>query len=346
MTSLPINPAQILSSYRKSDAIIIVCQNNTKKIIEIAAVNDEASRVFGFSNSELVGKELAHLLPERVASTISEFVEYEDDQNDLLAVLNKIRNFSVKCSDGREAEFKLRIIRGEAIDHNPWFHLVLIDEEKLRKTNAFREVLRENFKGHEIIDERTGLANRLSLLKDIELIVYHVRNSEISASFAIIEINNYDMLRAQRTQETCFKLHQHIGQICKLKLRAEDTVGTLSERSLGIILIDAPQEPARMVLNRLRWAISVSPMPVSPREELVAQVNIGFAQIDGKIKETEVLEKCEEFVASLRQSSHNSVQLVVTHERRIEEPDRRKEDLPIEMERRKKERRRIPKEEK
>jgi diguanylate cyclase (GGDEF)-like protein len=306
--------------------------------VEIAAINDEAARVTGYTNEDLVGKPLANILPERVSSTITEFVEFAENKNDLFFVLSKIRNFSIKTRDGREMEFKLRIIHGESVDRNPWFHLVLIDEEKLRQVNAFRNVLQANFKGHEVIDEHTGLPDRASLIKDLEMVVYHVQKKEVSASFAVIDINDYEGQRMKHGEETCFRLHQHIGYICKLKLRAEDTIGTLSDRSLGIILIDAPQDPAHMVLNRLRWAIGVSPMQVAAKQELVAQVNIGFTQIDGQISHLEALEKCEEFMESLRPKANNSIQLVVTHERRGS-PDRRKENIPVKTERRKKSRR-------
>jgi diguanylate cyclase (GGDEF)-like protein len=340
-----INPAQILDSYRKSDAVLIVCQNNTSKTIEIAAINDQASRVLGYNNENLVGKALDSILPERIGSTIAEFVEYGEEGNDLLAVLSKVRNFAVKTADGNEAGFKLRVIRGESIHHNPWFHLVLVDEENLRKSNVFREILKENFKGHEVLNERTLLPDRASLIKDLELVVYHVRDKEISASFAIIDINHYENLLEDYGPEICNRLHRHIGHVCKLKLRGEDTVGSLSDRSLGIILVDAGQEPARMVLNRLRWAIGASPLEVYKKGDLLAQVNVSFSQIDGQIREIQLLEKCEAYMIAQRRQASNKVELVVTHERRTEpgRKDRRKATVPVIIERRRKDRRKEPK---
>jgi diguanylate cyclase (GGDEF)-like protein len=340
MASPQLNPSQALELYRKSDAVLIVCQNNDSKIIEIAAINNEAARMLGYTNEDLLGKSLLSILPERIGSTIEEFVVYDNDSNDLLTVLGKVRNFSVKAANGTEHDFKLRVIRGDAIDRNPWFHLVLVDEEKLREDNAFRDVLRENFKGHEVIDARTGQPNRLSIIKDLELVVYHVRDKKISASFAIIDINHYENLLREHGGEVCARLHRHIGGICKLKMRGDDTIGTLSERSLAIIMVDADQEPARMVLNRLRWAISTSPLELPKYGDLTAQVNISFAPIDGKITATEILEKCEAYAAGQRKQINNSVQLVVTHERR-DSPvaDRRKQTIPVAVDRRRRDRR-------
>ena len=308
------NYNQTLDSYRKSDAIFVVCQNNNKKIVEIAAVNEEARKISGYSNEELLGKSISSILPERISKLVDEFIEY-DDSNDLLAVLSKVSEFAIRTKSGEDLEITLRIIPGEAIDNNPWFHLVLINKEKLKQEIAFRDIMQENFKGHEVVNQRTGLSDRNSLIKDIELVIYYVNDQKLSASFAVLDINFYEGLLAEYGQDVCDKLHRHIGQICKLKLRPEDTIGSLSDRTIGIIMVNAKQESARMVLNRLRWAISVTPLQIQ-NEELSVQVNVNFTQIDGKITHTELLEKCENYNLAKRVEVSNSVNLVITHERR------------------------------
>ena len=332
---IAVNYNQTLDSYRKSDAIFIVCQNNSKKTVEIAAANEEARKISGYSNEELVGKPIACILPERIANIIDEFIEY-DDNNDLLAVLSKVSEFAIRTKSGKDLEIKLRIIPGEAIDNNPWFHLVLIDKEKLRQDTAFRGILQENFKGHEVINERTGLPDRNSLIKDIELITYYVSDKDISASFAVLDINFYEGLQLEYGKDVCDELHKHIGHICKLKLRPEDTIGSLSDRTIGIIMVNAKQEAARMVLNRLRWAISITPLQLA-NEELSVQVNVNFTQIDGKISPNELLEKCENYNLAKRVEVSNSVNLVITHERR--ESDRRNNHENVDKNSRRKDRR-------
>jgi|GEM_PF-703692 len=323
-----INPEQILDSYRKSDAVFIVCQNTKKQIIEIAAINQEAEKITGYRNEDLLNKDISTILPDRIAAIVHEFVEYEDG-NDLMHVLGKISDFAIKSKSGEEIGFKLRIIRGDAFAGNPWFHLVMVNDKQEKTDNLFRSVLKENFKGHETIDQFTGLPDRDSLLKDLELVVYHVRSKNISASFAVIDINRYSSLLSEYGQQNCDKIHKHIGEICKMKLRPEDTICTLSDRSLGIIMIDTSQEVARMVLNRLRWAISVTPMQIKA-EEVSSQVNISFTQIDGKVMHAELLAKCEDYMNSQRVQVNNSVQLVIAYERRTEAEDRRNAKLPVE----------------
>ncbi|MEI7668613.1 MAG: diguanylate cyclase [Pseudomonadota bacterium] len=334
---------QALDCYRKTDAVFIVCQNNKEKKLEIVALNDEARSITGYSNEEVIGKAFSTILPESINTLIDDYIVYEsdkkEDSNDLLTVLSKIRKIIIKKRDGSELEFKLRVIAGELMENNPLFHILLVDEKRDSDASAFRLIIKENFKGHEVIDPSTNLPDRASIMKDIELIIYYVRDKNIAASFAIIDINYYDQTKADYGVKICQEIHKHVSNIFRQKLRPEDTIGMLSERSLGVIMVGASQEEARIVLNRLRWAISVTALQLE-KEELFASVNVCFTQIDGKTSNTELLDKCEKFTEEYRHKSHNSINLVVASERREEKShERRKQNIPVELDRRRKDRR-------
>jgi diguanylate cyclase (GGDEF)-like protein len=339
--SISINIQQAIDCYRKSDAVIIVCQNNSSKLIEIAALNIEAIQVIGYENADLIKKSLLTILPNRISSIIEEFVEYGNEtENDLFSVLTKVRNFAVIKKDGVEIEFKLRIVAGERIDENPLFHLILVDEQKTRDSQSFRMMIKENFSGHEILDMKTGLASRDSVIKNMELMLYYVKEKNVTASFAIIEINHYTSLIADYGENVSRLVHQHISNIFRSKLRPEDTIGSLSERTLGIILVGASQEEARMVLNRLRWAISTTALEFGTQEAIIS-VNIGFTQIDSVINQPELLGKCEKFMVENHAGFNNSLKFILTHDRRTESKskDRRKNNIPTAVDRRRKDRR-------
>lgn len=334
-----VNPAHILDSYRKSDAVIIVSQNNQGKFIQIEALNEQAEKVTGFSGQQLIGQKLGMILPDRIQSTITEFVDYKNEQQDLLSVLMKIRNFAVKSNTGQEAGLRLRVIRGEEVDRNPWFHLILEDEDKQAQAIAVRQTLKESFKSNEAGGISAGLPLRGAIIKNMEVVIESVKSGHIKASFAVMDINNYAALKSEHGDDFPLRLQRHIGTLCKQKLRPEDTVGTLNDRMLGLLLVDAAQEEARQVLNRLKWIVSVSPVEMAAKE-ISSQVNIGFAEIDGKISATEVVEKCEGYAVGMRRKLVNTIELVVTHERRSgPREERRKENLPVDIERRKKDRR-------
>lgn len=338
MVATAISPTEMLANYRKSDAVIIVCQNHEKQVVEIAALNEEAQRVTGFSNDTVLGQPLRVLLPDRIAAAMAEYIEYGADQNDLQDVLMKVRDFAIRDVHGKEKEFRLRIVRGEAGSlGTSWFHLVLVNEEKLLQSTAFKSVLKENLKGHEVLDPISGLPDRNSIIKDLEMVIHWVNSRDITASFAILDINHYERYKLTHGAKNCEKLHHYIGQLCKQKLRSEDTIGTLSDKTLGVILIDAEQEPARMVLNRLRWNISVSPLEIPGKDAMSPQTNIAFAQINGSLKARDIIDRCEKTLKSMSKHTSN-IQLVETGERRKGE-DRRKQDIPVDIDRRRKDRR-------
>lgn len=332
------NPLHILESYRKSDAVVIVSQQNQQRKVQIEAVNEEAARLTGLSNESITGKELNTILPPRIQSTITEFLDFKKEDQDLLAVIMKIRNFAVVDSNGQEHMLRVRVIRGEEVDRNPWFHLILEDESKQQQAISVRQTLRETFKANEKAHAISGMFNRPGIIANMEIVLQSVKAGQIKASFAIMDINNYAAIKSEHGDDFPHRLQRHIGSLCKQKLRPEDTVASLNDRMIGLLLVDAAQEEARQVLNRLRWIISVSPIETAGKE-VSSQVNIGFAEIDGKIPATEVVEKCENFLHGLRRKHVNTIELVVTHERRAARVERRVDDMPVETERRKAERR-------
>ena len=91
-----------LAAYRKSDAVIMVCQNNAKRQIEISALNDVAENILGFKKEELAQKPLSMVISHALDSTIQEYVEYADDAPDLGEVLKKVRSFGVRNRQGNE----------------------------------------------------------------------------------------------------------------------------------------------------------------------------------------------------------------------------------------------------
>jgi len=331
---------QALDCYRKTDAVFIVCQNNAAKTLEVVALNDEARQISDYSDEMIIGKSLFTLLPERIIHIIEDHLTYETENDDINQILSKIRDFALQKRDGTETAFKLRIIAGEIWEGNPLFHLVMVDEQKTRDNDAFRRIIKENFKGHEVLDPATGLPDRVSIAKDVELVVYYVRDKNITASFAIIDINNYLQIKQEYGEQFCKQVIQHINVLFRSKLRPEDTIGILSEQTLGVILVGSSQEEARMVLNRLRWAISTTPIAL-PKKEFTATVTISFAQIDGKLDHWSVIEKCEAFTKEQRSHQHNAIALVVTHERRAgdSKTDRRQSNVAVAVDKRRGERR-------
>lgn len=332
----------MLHTYRKSDAVIIVCQNNASRRVEISGLNAGAEMVLGYSSQDLAGSSISTILPERIAESLKEYIEFNDSgTGDFAEVLGKTRSFHIKNRAGIELPFQARVVRCEPMDNNPWFHLVLVDEATRKRSEAFRQVLHENFKGHEVIDDRTGLPDRASLLKDLQLTLYHANSKDLKACFAVLFLDQFNEVLASDGTESAFVLHQHVALACRQKLRNDDTIGSMADNTLGIILMESSIESARIVFNRLRWGISSALFDKADKTRIQPSVTIVFCAVEGSVNETDIVDKCEIQLSKLRDMGEagNGICEITVAERRKKGEDRRTKQMPIIHDRRKGDRR-------
>lgn len=285
----------MLNTYRRHDAVLVVCQNNEARKIEIAAVNDQAQSITGYSNEELVGADLLEILDEKSTQLLNEEIDFVHGRDDVADVLTKVRSLSIHAKAGEVHEFRLRVVRSEMVDSHPTFHLVLEDERLALENDNFKRVLKENFKGHEVIDERTGLPNRMSLMKDLEMFQFFAKKREVTACFAVLQLDNAAQLAAMMGDQVPFQVLKHLGQLCTQRLRNEDTVGLLSSGSLGLILMQITPQSARVVLNRLRWSAASMPVILDTGKRVDPKISIAFHMI-GEEGPENIIVSCEQQV--------------------------------------------------
>jgi PAS domain S-box-containing protein len=294
----------MLHTYRKQDAVIVVCQNNDKQMVEIAALNERAAQLVGYQAEELVGKPLVEYVSSKLADLINEELNFKDSGYDFGDVLSKTYDVQFIHQNGQELWFRLRLVRSEALGRNPVFHLVLQEEEVFREHESFKRILSENFKGHEVIDKATGLPDRHSLLKNIELVQYYTKKRDFMACFAVMELDNYDAILAEKGEEYCIQAIAHIGHTCRQKLRKEDAEGLMSARAVGLIMMQITPESSRIVLNRLRWSINSMPLIMNDGNKLEATVSVSFI-MTGETDPDQLMLLCEKQLQTERGKGGN-----------------------------------------
>lgn len=294
----------MLHTYRKNDAVMVVCQNNDKAVVEIAALNGRAEELVGYKADELVGKPLVDYVSDKLAELITEELDYKDSQRDFGDVLSRTFELHFIHQNGQQLEFRLRLVRSEAIGRNPVFHLVLQEEHVYREHEAFKKILSENFKGHEVIDEATGLPDRRSLLKDLELVQYYTKKRDFMACFAVFEIDNFEGMLAEKGEQYCAEVVALVGRTCRQKMRKEDAVGLMSPRAVGLVLMQITPESSRVVLNRIRWSLSSTPMIMEDGQKLTTTVSVGFGMLSDDDPE-KLMIACEKKLVELRGKGGN-----------------------------------------
>ena len=283
----------MMLGYRSNDAVITICQNNKAKSIEISEINKVAEDMLGYGNAELLSQPLSRILPPRIAELLTEYVEYTSDANDVGSVLSKVQSFSIIGKDGKETAYRLKVVRAESTGQAIIFKLVLQDRMGLRKNEQLRKIIQENFRGHEVLDPDTGLPDRYSLGKDIELMGYYNSKSDLRTCFSILQIDHYDELFSQYGKNTCISIIKHIAFVCRQNLRPDDVVGAMTYKRLGVLLLDTTPETARMVFNRLRWQIAANPFLLPDRTTIGLSVSISFSRVGGRVSDKKLMDNCD-----------------------------------------------------
>lgn len=309
----------MMLGYRSNDAVITICQNNRAKSIEITDVNNIAEGMLGHGNSDLAGQALVQVLPPRIAELLKEYVEYKDNANDVGSVLSKVQSFSIIGKDGKETGYRLKVVRTESSGDLIYFRLVLQDKVGLRKNEALRRVIQDNFKGHEVLDAETGLPNRYSLGKDIELMGYYNSKSDLRTCFGIFQIDHYDELFSQYGRATCNTILKHVAGICRQNIRPDDVIGSINYKRTGVLLLDTTPESARMVFNRLRWQIAANPFTLPDKTTIGLSVSISFARIGGRVSDKKLIDDCDMALDAMASGSANALL-------EVDEGDKRRAD--------------------
>jgi len=297
----------MMLGYRSNDAVITICQNNTTKSIEITELNKAAEELLGYTSAELLKKPLHRILPPRIGTLLEEYVEFKNDASDVGEVLAKVQSFSIVGRDDKETGFRLKVVRTDSTGSNIMFRLVLQDRLGLRKNEALRQAIQDNFKGHEVLDPETGLPDRNSLLKDIELVGYYNSKSDMRTCFAILQLDHYDELFSQYGKPACQAMIKHIAAIARQNLRPDDVVGTINHKRLGVLLLDTTPETARMVSNRLRWQIAANPFELAEKGSVGLSVSIAFSRVSGRITDKKLLDDCNEALDRLGKTAANAL---------------------------------------
>ncbi|MEQ1705977.1 MAG: GGDEF domain-containing protein [Rickettsiales bacterium] len=279
--------------YRTNDAVITICQNNKAGVVTISEVNDAASNIVGFNASELVNQPLSSILPKRISELLVEYTDFENDTNDVGAVLSKVQRFSIVGKNGHEKAYRIKILRVESSANLAFFSLVLQDTLDSRKSDAARKVIKDNFKGHESLDVQTQLPNRASIIKDIELAKHHGNSNNMLSCFAVLQIDGYNKLVSEKGNTVGSELLKYVATLAGRSLRPDDIVGIIGDGRVGVLLVDITRGSERLVLNRLRWQVAANPYIDASQHSNGVSVSIAFYAISGGKSTEKTVEQCE-----------------------------------------------------
>src|SRR5690606_30494732 len=103
----------------------------------------------------------------------------------------------------------------------------------------------------------------------------------------------------------CHSILQHAAQICRQALRPDDVVGSVSNKRIGVLLMDTTSEAARMTFNRLRWQIAANPFALPDKSSVGLSVSITFSRVGGRMGDKTVMDNCIDALEEMGASAVN-----------------------------------------
>lgn len=281
------------------DLFMVICQNNQKKTVKVQEVSPALARLLGRVPAEMEGVPLADFLGDKTARSLNEYLEFEDHGDDVHDILGRVRDFKLKHFNGQEIVLAQKFHRETAREGHQWFRLVLKDERRQIQEASFSNVLKENLAGMGTFDEVTGLADAQTGARYLEQIYHYVRSEHLTACFALIRLDRYENSLKYYGKSGVNTLIEHVARNCKATFREEDLVYRHADDMIGLVLMDAVADTSRIVLNRLRWAISSHRLAFGGKSDFSVTVSICFAPLesDDTLSAATLCERCFETIS-------------------------------------------------
>jgi diguanylate cyclase (GGDEF)-like protein len=101
-------------------------------------------------------------------------------------------------------------------------------------------------------DELTGLANRRSFMRSLDIELERARRSSTSLAMAIIDIDHFKRVNDGYGHPAGDEVLRNIGDLLKGAMRVTDIVGRLGGEEFSILMPDTNERDAHAVCDRLR----------------------------------------------------------------------------------------------
>ena len=275
----------MLATYRREDAVMLICQDNLQKRVEILALNENAQSMLGYAKDSLIGKPLSAILPERESTLLAEYVEYEDRGADAGSVLGKMRDFHLVDRAGEPKPFFPKIIPAESKDGRVCFHLLLHPRASHNAGQKQREMLQMALTGRDYANIQAEWMGEIEAWQDTP------DNIRVPSCIALLAVDQEAQIIEWYGEKAYQALWNMLATAFKQKLRGYDSVFALGGGRLGLMLLDTSPEVVRLVLNRLRWEISAHPAELPSVGQVSFTLSASYAPLSRETAGEEIWKK-------------------------------------------------------
>jgi diguanylate cyclase (GGDEF)-like protein/PAS domain S-box-containing protein len=223
--------------------------------------------VFGYQQSELIGKQVEILVPTRLQTTHQSIRNHYDKQP-YLRLMGTDIELTGQRKDGTEFPLDIGlnpvptadglVVVCSVIDMTKRKATQIIFAEKIRQLEGEISVLDKL----SLTDELTSISNRRALFKQIEL-HYRIAQKEIQPiSFILLDIDDFKKFNDTLGHIAGDKVLKTIAEIMTKSVRKTEVVARYGGEEFGMILPDADTNETKLLAERLRKMIEEHQWPL------------------------------------------------------------------------------------
>lgn len=284
----------MVSSKRKNDAVIAVCQDNKAHQLKIERVNRAAEKLTGYRQLELVDKSLERLLPESINDLITSYLDYNDISSDLASVLRKVRDFHLRNRKGEEVPVTFKVFYMPDSDaHKLKYEFLMRDMTLLQKVEELKQEMAQFHDGADMIEVETGLLKERAIMEALARIQSFFNQYVVEVSVGVIGVDHLEDL-ASEYGTTVEEIIRQLSAKAKRIFRTDDIVGCIDHKYICGILFDCSAEDAQKAFTRVKQMVERDPLTIpGAKKPMPVKLSIGYSQIQPNQNPQHVLGKCK-----------------------------------------------------
>lgn len=253
-----------------ADAIILVDEQGA-----IAFVNTAAEKIFGYALSEMLGKNLAKLIPESPQRFLRTSRENSRRGSEDKRIARNVTELAGTHKDGRQ--IPLEVTFGEYHGKNKHFFTAIVRDVTVRRR---ADMMIRQLAHH---DALTALPNRALLQDRIEQALAQARRNKEKVAVLFIDLDGFKHVNDSLGHGTGDQLLRMVSQRLQRCIREGDSVGRLGGDEFVICLSAlAGDRDATLVAGKILDSLRV-PFRLEDHELLVgASIGISLFPTDGE----------------------------------------------------------------
>lgn len=274
------------------DAIIMIDTNGL-----VSFWNHAATELFGYTEEEVMGKEVHSLIAPTKLREQAEKGMYQFAMTGNGPALGKVEETTGLRKDGTEVVIE-RSVSGFRLA-NEWFAVATIRDITDRKATE-AELTRLA-----TTDSLTGLNNRRRFMELAEAEFARSLRYDRPLSLLMLDIDHFKNVNDTHGHDVGDDVLRSLSEVAVLALRNADIVGRLGGEEFGVILPETGDDAAMEVAERLRVSVERSNI-VTNAGELKITISLGLANLNPATRNLqELLKRADVALYDAKQTGRN-----------------------------------------